>query len=128
MPTKRVILDRPRRVTCSAEVVTLFTGLDATSKRARGSDGFKAKERELMQALGLSGEWRFSCCSVLDRSREPCHPPGSPAAIDWHRVRRVREQLLDVAKQGKATKRPSISGMGDVLDGREDSAEPRELR
>jgi hypothetical protein len=96
MPTKRTILDRPRRPpTFTDEILALFRELDATPKRNRESDDFKAKERELMKALDLANEWRFSMCSVLSRDREPCHPPGSPAAIDWHRVRRVREQLLD---------------------------------
>jgi hypothetical protein len=123
MPTKRVILDRPRRVTCSAEVVVLFAELDAIPKRARDSDSFKAKDRELARRLDLANEWFFSRCSVLDRSAEPCHPPGSPAAIDWHRVRWVRETLLAAMKQGQRHE------VGDgVLDGREGSTEPREIR
>jgi hypothetical protein len=101
------------------EVIALFRELDATPARARGHDDFKVRERELMRALDLADEWRFSMCSVLSRDREPCHPPGNPAAIDWYRVRRVREALLAAVKQGQRRE----AGDG-ILDGREDGPQP----
>jgi hypothetical protein len=87
-------------------VLALFAVLDAVPKRSRDDD-FKARERELMQALGLSFEWRFSCCSVLDRSVAPCWPPERPAEHDWHAVRRVRTALLALMKDSASHDRLS---------------------
>jgi hypothetical protein len=71
-----------------------------------------------MQALGLSFEWRFSCCSVLDRSVAPCWPPERPAEHDWHAVRRVRNALLALMKEYPASRgRPAnkVSSIEETL-------------
>jgi hypothetical protein len=56
----------------------------------------------LHEKLGLWGEWRLSCCSVLDRGRAPCWPPEHQAHHDWHKVRAVRLALLDLIKEKTA--------------------------
>jgi hypothetical protein len=91
------------------EALALFAELDAVPKRNRESAEFKAKERELMRALDLADAWRFSCCSVLDRSAAPCWPPERPAEHDWHAVRRVRTALLALMKDSASHDRLSAA-------------------
>jgi hypothetical protein len=109
MPTKRRTLDRPRRRTYTAQIVGLFRELEAVPTRSRNSVAFKARERELMRALGLQNEHRFSMCSVLTRSREPCHPPGAPAWDDWFRVREARNVLLGKGASHAALPSPHLA-------------------
>jgi hypothetical protein len=47
--------------------------------------------------LNLVSEW-WTCNSVLDDSDAPCWPPHLVAHQDWHKVRAVREALLERAK------------------------------
>jgi hypothetical protein len=95
VPTNRRIIDRPRRSGLGAEAVALFIELNAIQDRRRHENlNLRAKEQALHEMLGLWTEWRCSCCSVLDRDRAPCWPANMPAHHDWHRVRAVREQLL----------------------------------
>jgi hypothetical protein len=99
MPTKRTILDRPRRPTFSRETLALFIELDATPARSRNSEDFKTKERQLARQLDLIDEW-WTTNTVLDRSRAPCWPPGHHACKDWARCREARKQLLAAAGKG----------------------------
>jgi hypothetical protein len=78
------------------DVVALFAELEQTPARKRRGDQFKAVEHELARKLNLVSEW-WTCNSVLDTSRSPCHPSGYIANAHWHRVRRVREALLAAA-------------------------------
>jgi hypothetical protein len=77
----------------SAETVGLFRELNSAPARHRHRLEFKAQEKELARMLDLTAEY-WTTNSVLDRSREPCWPPGLIARDDWFRCRAVREQLL----------------------------------
>jgi hypothetical protein len=110
---------KARRPSFSPEAIELFVEIEGM----RGDQAFTDRSQELARMLGLTEAW-WGGQHVNNRSRAPCHPPGYAAHDDWHHCRRVREQLLAAAKQGKAT-RPEV---GDVLDLRPDPAEPRGLR
>jgi hypothetical protein len=88
---------KERRHSFSAEAIALFIELEAVPVRRRKLEEFRDRERELAGLLGLGAEFFLSCCSVLDRERTPCWPPWCAAHADWHRVRAVREQLLEAA-------------------------------
>jgi hypothetical protein len=96
MPTKRRVLDRPRRPSFTAEALALFVELEAVPPRRRHTDEFQAKDRELARMLGLGSEWLCSVASVTDRWR-PRSPPRRPAEHDQHRVYAVRRELLEAA-------------------------------
>ncbi|MGJ5077645.1 hypothetical protein [Bradyrhizobium sp. HKCCYLS3013] len=83
---------RQRRERNISEVaLDLFDELE--HRRDRRSEGYRQKEPELMRMLCLTSEY-WTVNSVLDRSDEPCHPPGYIAHHDWHRCREVRLALL----------------------------------
>jgi hypothetical protein len=85
---------RPRRATFTNEVLTLFAELDATPRRERDSNAFKAKDRELHRLLGLSGQWFCSVASVTDGRPLRSSSMTPPTYLDHQKVRAVREQLL----------------------------------
>jgi hypothetical protein len=104
MSTKRTIVNRPRRPAAPDDVLELFTALEAIPQRRRHENlELRAKERALHEALNLYDEWRFSCCSVLDREAAPCWPPEYPAHKAWHKVRGVRLELLAAIKETAPT-------------------------
>ncbi len=82
---------KARRPQFSAEALELFVRLEGM--KARNSKTFKDGEHELARKLDLVSEF-WTCNSVLDRSREPCHPPGCIAYNNWFTCRRVRLALL----------------------------------
>jgi hypothetical protein len=96
MPTKRTVIDRPRRRVFSAEVLALFVELD----RLRLTNPYADSPRELAGKLDLMDEY-WSGNSVLDRTAGPCHPPGYFAHQAWFTCRRVREQLLAAVQEAK---------------------------
>jgi len=98
MPVKARVA-KERRPSFSAEAIELFVALERMPRRDRDGDEFRAKSKRLAALLGLTSEW-WTCNSVLDRTRAPCHPPGYLAYDDWFRVRAVREELLAAAKRG----------------------------
>lgn len=103
MPTNRNPLDRGRRrrpLSFDAETLALFVKLDGM--KARTSDAFKAADRELARRLDLIAEW-WTCNSVLDRSAEPCHPPGYISYDDWFTCREYRTALLAAVRKREAT-------------------------
>jgi hypothetical protein len=97
MPTKRTPLNRARKAIIDAGTLALFVELENTPMRRRHSAEFKRRDRELARRLGLGSEWFCACCSVLDRDREPCHPPGYARNDSFWMVRAVRLQLLEAA-------------------------------
>jgi hypothetical protein len=104
MPTKRTPLHRGRRLTFSGEVLALFAALECEPKRRQNNREFQDKSKSLAQLLDLNAEW-WTMNHVHDRSRGPCHPPWCVAHHDWHKVRAVREMLLEAAtKAGLLTK------------------------
>ena len=98
MPTKRTIINRPRRPSFSDEALALFAELERVPTRDRKSDEFKAKDHQLARLLGLESEWFCSVASVTD----PRRPPRRPSMLADHdhlRVYAVREVLLEAAKK-----------------------------
>jgi hypothetical protein len=96
VPTKRTVIDRPRRRTFSAEVIGLFVELD----RQHLSNPYADGPRALAERLGLMNEY-WSGNSVLDRGAGPCHPAGYVAHEGWFTCRQVREELLSaLSKHG----------------------------
>jgi hypothetical protein len=81
----------------SNQALTLFVELERMPRRNRNAQLFKDKERKLARMLNLVSEW-WTCNSVLDDSDAPCWPPHLVAHQDWHKVRAVREALLERAK------------------------------
>jgi hypothetical protein len=106
MPAKLRAPKERRPPPFDPEVLALFRELDATPMRARESDAFKARSRELARALGLENEWFLSQCSVLDRSALP-NPPLRLAEEDMHAVRRVRNALLAAVKDTARDRLPA---------------------
>jgi hypothetical protein len=100
MTTKRTIIDRSRRGTITAEALELFLELEAAPQVSRGRQDWKDKSKRLAGLLGLSPEW-WMVQHVNDRSSGPCHPPHMCAHEAWHRVRAVRQALLEAAKEGE---------------------------
>jgi hypothetical protein len=98
MPAKLRVPKERRPAPFGAETLALFKELEAVPMRSRDTDGFRAKQRELMKALGLGDQWRFSSCSVLSRIVAPPHHEMMPAYHDWIEVRRVRLALLEAIK------------------------------
>jgi hypothetical protein len=75
----------------------MFAVLEALPSRHRKSREFEERAYELAKRLGLNSEHFCSRCSVLDRERGPCWPPGYQARDDWFKVRAVRLRLLEMA-------------------------------
>ena len=97
MPTKRTVLDRPRTPTLDAETIALFTELEAVPIRRRDTREFEERAYALAQRLNLGYEHFCARCSVLDRERRPCHPPGYARNDSFWKVRAVRLRLLEMA-------------------------------
>jgi hypothetical protein len=98
LPTKRTVIDRPRRRVFSAETLALFQELEAVPLRRRSGEDLRDQERELAEKLDLADEF-WTTNSVLDRSAAPCWPPWLVAYGDWHRCRAIRLQLLAAARE-----------------------------
>jgi hypothetical protein len=96
--TKRhPIARRSQNPLITDEALRLFVELEGVPKRKRDSRTFKNAEHQLARMLNLVGEY-WSMCSVLDRSERPAWPDHLQAFQDWHKVRRVREELLKACK------------------------------
>jgi hypothetical protein len=96
--TKRHPLQRPRqRSLISEEALRLFIELENTPRAQRGTKSFKDRQHELMRLLNLVPEY-WTTNSVLDDSKAPPWPPHLVAYQDWHKVRGVREELLQACK------------------------------
>jgi len=94
MPTKRRPRDRRWRGRFSAETLALFRELELVPKRKRGSEEFRAAEKQLMcKYLGLSAEY-WTMVSVLDDSAGPNCSPDRHRYTCWIRCREVRLELL----------------------------------
>ena len=105
MTTNRRPLARHRHPSAFLpEILALFLELEHTPRRRRQSDAFKAKEKELMYALGLGAEF-WSVTSALDRSTEPGCEPQYGRYQDWHTCREVRAQLLAASGREAPTRR-----------------------
>jgi hypothetical protein len=101
MPAKSRVA-KTRRAASDDDVVEIFRRLEATPMRARKSDAYRDGDFRLHRLLNLYSERRCSMCSVLDRSSvSPPWPSEYPAHKDWHRVRAVREQLLQALAEEK---------------------------
>jgi hypothetical protein len=94
VPTKRTIIDRPRRSVFSPEVIALFVELE---RMPRQSPQFEEKSRALAERLGLMNEW-FMRQNVSDRSAMPPQP-WLCAHQAWHTCRRIRLQVLEAARE-----------------------------
>jgi hypothetical protein len=93
--TNSTVIHRPRRrPQFSSEALQLFAKLEAVVDQ----DGqvFKDGSKRLAAVLGLGAEFLCSGAYVNNRALEPPWPDHMPAAQDFWRVRRVREQLLAV--------------------------------
>jgi hypothetical protein len=97
MPSKRTVLDRPRTSPIDAETVKVFAALEAVPIRRRESPEFERRAYALAQRLNLEYEHFCMRCSVLDRDRAPCHPPGYARNDSFWKVRAIRLQLLELA-------------------------------
>jgi hypothetical protein len=97
MPTKREILNRPRRPRFTPQAIALFAELERVPMRRRDCQEFKDREHRLARFLGLTSEF-WTGNSVLDRSESPCHPEGYIANDDWRTCRALRRALLQAAK------------------------------
>jgi hypothetical protein len=93
---RRTPLNRNRKPVYDEETLRLFVELETAD---RSAPDFKQQDRELARRLGLHGEWFCSVVSVTDRSDRPCRGPEYQATQDWHRVRAVRDMLLEAARQ-----------------------------
>jgi hypothetical protein len=102
--TKRQLKNRRAKARITAEVIELFTKLEAVPARRRKSQAFRDGERKLARSLDLVDAW-WSGNSVLSRSRESCHPPEYMAHQDWHRCHEVRMALLAAAGLAGAKRR-----------------------
>jgi hypothetical protein len=104
MSTKRTTIDRPRRLSFSAEALSLFAELNRVPMRERRSDAFRAGDRELHRALGLWGDRICAAFGVLDR--EPPRAAGyvhSPPTLEARqRIYAVREALLQAVAEETA--------------------------
>jgi hypothetical protein len=96
MPTNRVPIERPRRLSIAPEAVELFRALEATPQSMRTSDEFRAGDRELHRLLDLETEW-WQSGNVLSRAEESCYPPTMLAYDAFHRCSALREALLEAA-------------------------------
>jgi hypothetical protein len=76
------------------EALQLFAKLEAVVDQ--DSQVFKDGSKRLAAVLGLGAEFLCSGAYVNNRALEPPWPDHMPAAQDFWRVRRVREQLLAV--------------------------------
>jgi hypothetical protein len=96
MPTNRTPIERTRHPypKFTVEVLELFVELEMMGSR-QNTLAFAEGSKRLAALLGLTSEWLCSGCHVHDRSEGPCHPEGYAANSDWHRVRAVRELLLE---------------------------------
>jgi hypothetical protein len=99
MPSKRTVLDRPRPSPIDAETVKVFAALEAVPLRRRDTREFERRSYALAQRLNLGDEHFCARCSVLDRERKPCHPPGYARNDSFWIVRAVRLQLLELVDQ-----------------------------
>src|SRR5215469_3706174 len=104
MPTKRTILNRPRRVAFDNEILDLFQELERAPhdrygdfKRSPRNEEVDRKSRRLAKLLDLTDEW-WQMQHVSDWSREPCHPEHCCAFHSWHKCREVRLRLLEALK------------------------------
>ena len=91
MPTKRTVIDRPRRPLFSPEVLALFVELE---RIPRSSARFKEPSQRLASLLGLTSEW-WSMNHANDHSATP--PIPALAAADWATCRAVRKALQAAA-------------------------------
>ena len=91
----------------SAEVLELFRELEGM--RRQTSEDFIAKLKRLAGLLNLRTEW-WATCHVNDASLSPPWPPHMRAFRDWHRVREVREQLLEAVGLTDAAEYLTVTG------------------
>jgi hypothetical protein len=91
---------KERRPQFSDETLVLFRILEATPMGLRGTDEFKARDRELHRLLDLETDWRMAG-NVLNRSEQCCYPMGMPAYGAFHHCRAVREALLEAGRDSR---------------------------
>jgi hypothetical protein len=103
MPAKRTRIARElRRPKFSAEILRLFIYLESLTDQ--DSKEFNDGSRQLAEWLGLGSEFLCSCCCVNYRTLHHGFPNDDyPAAQDFWRVKRVRQQLLEAAQVYSAT-------------------------
>jgi hypothetical protein len=96
MPTKREIVDRPRRTSITPEVLSLFIELEHIPPRQRCREEFKLRQRQLMRLLDLVPQF-WTMNSVLDR-HGPSGPEGGLCRQHHAECRAVRERLLEATR------------------------------
>jgi hypothetical protein len=116
MPTRRTPLDRPRKAMIDAETLKAFAELESVPmRRRRESQEFEQRAYALARRLNLEYEHFCMRCSVLDRERKPCHPPGYARNDSFWKVRAVRLQLLELAGlDAPDVKRARAAGPNEV--------------
>ena len=101
MPTNRSPIARTWRPgRFSAEVLDLFTRLEATPVRERWKSGSQWVDdsKRLAVLLDLSTEW-WAMQNVHDRDRGSDYEPGSLGHQAWQRCRAMRKQLLEAVRE-----------------------------
>lgn len=96
-PIRKPLFHPVRALPFTSEALALFAALEARPRHRRSGPAYKDNERELMRMLNLVPEWWVGC-SVLDDAEAPPWPPRLAAYGDWHKVRGVREVLLEAAE------------------------------
>jgi len=96
MATNRTPISRPRHLTFTPEILTLFAELDGTPARRRHTSEFKAKSKRLGILLGLSDAWWMML--HVETANDPRPRPTLAAHAWWPRVRAVRAALLEALR------------------------------
>jgi hypothetical protein len=84
---------KERRPVFAPEVLELFRELELVPECDRQTQEFTEKSKRLSNLLNLNVEWWAG--QHVEHSDRLCPSPRLAAHVYWHRVQRVREELLE---------------------------------